>query len=213
MKKFFKRLFCTVLCLALAFVLVRFGPNIYYRLFGAQHATWLSERFTESLREKNELVVYEVEVTGQETVAQDAMLIGTIQKIELPYTFSMNFTVDLSRAKVSANDQIIEVRVPSPRPGYQKLTVDEGNVKKYDWLYPITTERYAEICTTVENKLFDEYSVNETCTQQAWQTAVRNLETLLGGVADSAGYSNMFEIRIIQDDTLQAPDAADQSAV
>lgn len=66
--KFLKHLLRLLLCLVIALALVRFGPNIYVRFFGEGNARWFSERFTEALREKNELVVYEIETTGQETV-------------------------------------------------------------------------------------------------------------------------------------------------
>lgn len=75
------------------------GPD-----FCGGNTQWISERFSETLREKNELVVYEVEITGQETVSQDAWLLGTVQKVEMPYTFQMSFTVDLSQAVVSAGE-------------------------------------------------------------------------------------------------------------
>ncbi|MEG2951562.1 MAG: hypothetical protein RR946_12760, partial [Clostridia bacterium] len=101
MKKILKRTSLCVVCVALALVLVRFGPNLYARIFGNGNTVWISERFSETLKEKNNLVVYEVETTGQETVSQDAWLIGTVQKVVLPYTFHISFTVDLSQAKIS----------------------------------------------------------------------------------------------------------------
>lgn len=72
MRRFFRRVFLLVLCLALAFLAVRFGPNLYRRFFGDGNTTWISERFGEQLKEKNELVVYEATLTGQETVSQSA---------------------------------------------------------------------------------------------------------------------------------------------
>ena len=109
MRKFIKRLFGFVLLIAGVFVGVRYGPNLYMRLFGSGNAQWVSERFSETLKEKNELVVYEVETTGQETVTQDAWVLGTVQKVVMPYTFRMSYTVDLSIATVTANGSVIEV--------------------------------------------------------------------------------------------------------
>lgn len=197
--KFLKRLFRLVLCLALAVALVRFGPALYVRYFGEGNARWISERFTEALREKNELVVYEIETTGQETVAQDAWLIGTVQKVEMPYTFRMAFTVDLSHASISVADNRIEVRVPAPVPGYQKLTVNDDSVRKVDWLYPLTPERYAQIKQEVENRLFAEYSASDAYRQNAWNVAVRNLEKLLRPIVDQNVLGSMYEIHIVED--------------
>lgn len=201
--KFLNHLLRLIFCLALAVGLVRFGPNIYMRICGEQNARWFSERFTEALREKNELVVYEIETTGQETVSQDAWLIGTVQKVELPYTFQMSFTVDLSQATIAVNENRIEVHVPSPKPGYQKLTVDDNQVKKVDWLYPLTPERYAQIKQEVEDRLFAEYCANETYRQNAWNVAVRNLEALLRPIANQNILGSIYEIQIIEDQVLE----------
>lgn len=206
MKKVIRKIFMMVVLVALVFLGVRFGPNLYVRLFGSGNVQWVSERFSETLREKNQLMVYEVETTGQETVTQDAWLIGTVQKVVMPYTFQMNFTVDLSNAVVTASGSTIEVHVPSPVPGYQKLTVDEAAMKKNDWLYPLTPERYAQIKQTVEDRLFEEASSNEEYIQNAWNVTVRNLETLFGTVVESSEWLSRFTITVIRDDTLGQPE-------
>lgn len=196
--KFLKHLLRLLLCLVIALALVRFGPNIYVRFFGEGNARWFSERFTEALREKNELVVYEIETTGQETVSQDAWLLGTVQKVEMPYTFRMSFTVDLSRATIEVEENQIKVHVPSPEPGYQKLIVADEKVRKVDWLYPLTPERYAQIKQEVEDRLFMEYSANEAYRQNAWNVAVRNLETLLRPIADQNLLGSIYEIKVVE---------------
>jgi len=205
--KFVKRMLRLIIGLALAVALVRFGPALYVRYFGEGNARWISERFSEALREKNELVVYEIETTGQETVAQDAWLIGTVQKVEMPYTFRMSFTVDLSSAAISVQDNRIEVRVPSPVPGYQKLTVNDNSVRKVDWLYPLTPERYAQIKQEVEDRLFAEYSASETYRQNAWNVTVRNLENLLRPIADQNVLGSIYVIEIVEDQGVLSPPA------
>lgn len=202
MKRHFKRFCSFVLMLVLAVLLVQFGPNLYVRFFGQENARWISERFSETLREKNELVVYEIETTGQETVTQDAWLLGTVQKVELPYTFQMSFMVDLTSAQVNVSENVVEVRVPAPTGGYQKLTVDENNIRKNDWLYPLTPERYEQIKQRVENKLFDEYKQNADYCRQAWDVTVHNLQSLFRYVTDQSLFGDAYEIEIIQDNSL-----------
>lgn len=204
MKKILKKLIWTVVCIALAIGAVRFGPALLTRILGQGSTQWISERFTESLKEKNELVVYELELTGQETVSQQAWLIGTVQKVELPYTFQMSYTVDLSQAMVRVEGNTIEVRVPEPVPGYHKLIVDENNVKKSDWLYPLTSDRYAQIIKQVEDKLFGEYTANEEYLTNAWNVTVRNLETLFRSVTDSAVFTEPCTIRVVMTDASDA---------
>ncbi len=182
----------TVLLLSigvLAFLGIRFGPT----LVGMDNIEWVSRKFSETLREKNELIVYEVEITGQETVTQEAWLIGTVQKVILPYTFTMDFTVDLSKAVVSVKDQIIEVQVPKPVAAHPKLVVDESRIQKVDWLYPLTAERYAETVAGVEQKFFTDCASNPSYQEAAWNTTVFNLQKLL----DSVAGQSRFEIKVV----------------
>lgn len=202
MKKLLKRLLRFSILLVVAICLVEFGPALMVRFFGSGNTQWISERFSESLKEKNELVVYEVETTGQETVSQDAWLIGTVQRVEIPYTFEMCFTVDLSSATVTANENVIEVRVPTPVGGYQKLTVNEQEIKKSDWLYPLTPERYEEMKQDIESRLFEEYASNDEYRQNAWGVTVRNLETLFSSIAEQSAMGQTCDIKIVADETL-----------
>ena len=212
MIRFIKRLIGFAACIVLALVLVRFGPALWVRVFGGGNTQWISERFSETLREKNELVVCEVEVTGQETVSQDAWLLGTVQKVEMPYTFQMSFTVDLSRAVVSALDNTVEVRLPSPAPAYPRLKVNDDEVKKSDWLYPLTPERYAEIKQQTEDRLFAECSQNKEYQANAWGVTVRNLESLFQSVLEQSGWGNGINITVVRDDSLCLEDTQKSAA-
>lgn len=205
MKRLIRRVFLAVVLIAVVFLGIRFAPNIYARLFGNGNIQWISEQFSETLKEKNQLVVYEVETTGQETVTQDAWLIGTVQKVVVPYTFQMSFTVDLSKAVVSAEGNAIQVRVPSPEAGYQKLTVDEGQMKKDDWLYPLTPERYAQIQAKVENEQFTLAKENAEYQQNAWNVTVKNLENLFKSVVEQSDMGSYLNVSVIRDDTLTLP--------
>lgn len=197
MKKLLKRCMTLICCIAMGAGAVQFGPAVLMRLFGEGTVQWVSQQFSETLREKNELVVYEVETTGVETVTQQAWLIGTVQKVELPYTFQMRFTVDLSSAKIQSEENVITVSLPAPVPGYQKLTVDEEKVRKTDWLYPLTPERYAQMLQEVEDRLFANASENPAYQQEAWKIAVQNLQSLFAGVSQQHFLGENCEIRIV----------------
>ena len=197
MKRFVKRTFSLMLVFLAAAGCVRFGPAVCVRLFGEGNTVWISQQLSETLREKNELVVYEVETTGVETVTQNAWLLGAVQKVELPYTFSMNFTVDLSLAEIEVNEHVLEVRLPAPKPSYANLSVDQNNVKKSDWLYPLTSERYAQMVDEVEKRFFKQTSENESYRASAWESAVHNLESLFAITAEQSFLGQTCEIKVI----------------
>ena len=215
LRRFFRNLFLLILCLAIAFLAVRFGPNLYRRFFGDGNTTWVSERFGEQLREKNELVVFETTITGQETISQSAWLIGKVQEVVVPYSFAISFVVDLSHASVSVDlsSDTINVRLPSPIAKYQKLTVDEAKMKKFDWLYPLTPERYAQIKSDIETKLYNECSTKPEYLNAAWDTAVKNMESLFKSVAEKSADGITCTIKVIRDDSLGLPAASDTVSV
>lgn len=204
LRRFFRTLFLLILCFALAYVAVRFGPNLYRRFFGDGNTSWISERFGEELKAKNELVVYETTLTGQETVAQNAWLIGKVQEVVVPYSFSVSFVVDLSHAAVSVDTpaDLIVVRLPAPVAKYQKLTVDEEKMKKFDLLYPLTPERYAEIKNQIEQKLFDECRAKPEYLSAAWDSTVHNMESLFKTIAEQSSDGVTCTIQVLQDDSL-----------
>jgi len=203
MKKLFSLIFILVLMVAMVFVGFIFGPQISDLLFDTSTETkWLSERFSETLKEKNDLVVYEAEITGQETITQDAFLFGTVQKVEMPYTFNMSFSVDLSKAAVSSEGNTISIRVPGPRASYYKLTVNDEDMKKSDFLYPLTPERYASIKTELETRLYEEGQSNQQYLTDAWDVTVRNLQALLESVAQNNAITSSYTVKVIRDDTL-----------
>ncbi len=199
MRKFFKGLFWLVLCLAIVFLVIRFGPYVYARFFGGGNTTWISQRFSEELKEKNELVVYETTLTGQETASQNAWLLGKVQEVIIPYSYSISFVVDLGLSRVSVNGNTIEVRLPPPKASYSKLSVDEAKMKKHDWLYPLTPERYASIKEEIEKKLFDQSALNPAYLDAAWNTAVKNMENLFESIATQSEMGKTCEVEVIQD--------------
>ena len=187
MKTFFKRLIVFAICFVLAILALRFAPVLLSRV---GNATRLSERFSEALREKRELIVYEVEVSGQETVTRKAWLIGTVRKVVMPYTFSMRYSVDLSAAVVSAEGNAVKVSIPLPKAGYESLLVHEDEVLIDDWLYPLAASEYADIKQQTLERLFAEYAQNEENANHAWHSAVSAVQSLLGGVMAQGDSAN-----------------------
>jgi hypothetical protein len=200
LKKILKTLLTLIVCAALVAAGVLFGPRLYRLLFAGSNAAWVSERFSEELNEKRELIVLEKVITGQETVSTDAWLIGTVQKVVVPYTFSANFSVDLQLASVQYDEpsNTIQVLLPAPAVEYDKLAVDEDGVEKRDLLYPLTTERYAEIKRELEQKLYDEIINDAGLKESAWASAVSETEALYRAVLEANGTSASFAIQVIE---------------
>jgi len=199
LKRIGKVITTLILCAVLVAAGVLFGPRLYALLFRGSNATWVSERLSEELNEKRELVVLEKVITGRETVSTDAWLIGTVQEVILPYTFSANFSVDLRQAGVSYDKQsnTIQVLLPLPTVAYYKLTVDEENVEKHDFFYPLTADRYAEIQRELEQKLYGEVTNDPALKESAWASAVSETEALYQALLTANGTNAVFTIQVI----------------
>jgi hypothetical protein len=199
-KRILKTFFTLLMCVVLVLTGMLFGPQLYALLFGGSNARWVSERFSEELIEKRELIVLEKAITGQESVSTDAWLIGTVQEVIIPYSFSANFSVDLSRAIVEYDEgnDVIQVYLPAPAVKYYKLTVDEDGVEKYDLLYPLTSERYTEIKQEIEQKLYDEVVNDPQLKESAWASAVQETEALYQAVMDYNGATAALAVEVLE---------------
>lgn len=194
--KIIKRLIGMLLLVGVVLVGISIGPYVYNRLFGTGNIEWVSERFSEVLKEKNELVVYETTLTGQETVSKTAWLVGTVQQVLIPYTYSIRFLVDLNQSRIQITDNTIEVLLPPPRADYAELKVDEAEVKRKDWLYPLTPERYASIEAEIGKKLYDECANNPAYKDSAWASTVKNIETLFSSFVKESNQDANWDIMV-----------------
>jgi len=178
--------------------LIHWGPEIAELLMGDGRVEWISKQLSETLRKKSELVVFEAEINAQETIQQDAWIIGTVQKVLIPYTFSVRYTVDLSSVQIRAESNRLIVSLPPPQAKYQQLLVDEDHVKKQDWLYPLTAERYAEMKTDLEERLLAKYSSYDEYIDEAWEHAIAQIEDLFQSFAQQNPGANDMLIQIEQ---------------
>ncbi len=195
MKKIFRLLFVVVLLVAVVAAAMLFSPN-------PTRAKWLSEYFSETLKEKNELLVYSGEITGSKTHQRNALFVGAIQEVELPYTFSFDFSVELSNAKVETDGSIIKVRVPGPKMTNHKLSILDSEVERTGALFILDSNRYTSMKLEVEKQLVEETEANEQYKADAWDVTVRNLTNLLSAVAKANTIGGGYSIQIVRDDSL-----------
>lgn len=179
-----RRVLGLLLVIALVFVVVRYWPYIYNRFFGGD-TLYVSERFSEVVKDQNRMEVLSDTITGQETATMEAAIIGTVQSVTIPYTFTIGFFVDYDQAVIGAKGNTVTIAIPEPYADYYKLTVDEANVKKSDFLVPLTSERSASIRLEIERKLFEECSTKPEYLERAWNSNVENLKKLFNSLLNS----------------------------
>ena len=212
MWKFMKRMLGMTLLVAVTLLALSVGPHLLTRFLSADNTQWISERFSQELKVQNELVVLETTITGKEVARLEAWLVGTVQEVQIPYSYSISFSVDLSQSVVQSAGNTIEVILPSPRAVFSKLLVDEPNVQRKDWLYPLTPERYADIKTEIEQKLYDECAVNPELLESARATAVEKMEALFFSFSETAEPSVVRDILVIVGDSTAHEPSLDDPA-
>lgn len=195
-----KKLIALVVCAALLAGCIVFGPRLYRLLSSKANATWISEKFSETLQEKQELVVLEKTITGQETVSTDAWLIGTVQQVQIPYTFTISFSVDMQEAEVAydAENDVMQVALPRPAVAYYKLTVDEDSVETHDLLYPLTSDRYTQIKEELEQKLYNEAMADAELTQSAWDAAASETEAMYQSLLEANDGAASVSVEVVE---------------
>lgn len=174
-----RRILLWVVLIALVVLGVRYWPYIYNRLFNG-NTVWVSQRFSEELKEQNRMQVFTATLTGEETVSVNAIIFGTIQKVQVPYSFDIGFFVDCGEAVCAAEGNTVVLYLPAPYADFYKLSVDRDQVKVSDFLMPLTSERYAAILKQIEQKLYDETAAKQEYLDSAWESAEKNMKLLFG---------------------------------
>ena len=200
-----KKILIVVVVAAVVVAAVVFGPRVYRYFFEDNTTQWVSERFSEKLTEKNEMIVYEVEITGQDIVTTSVWLFGTVQEVKIPYTFTINFVIDLSKANVVTEENAIKVYLPQPYADYYKLVIDEENIERNDFLYPLTPEQLLEISGELEQRLYAECAEKPEYLQAAWDSAETNMRSLFKAVVDELGREVECEFQVIPLKTENGP--------
>ena len=92
-----------------------FGPRLYRLVFGGVNATWVSERFSEELIEKRELIVLEKTVYGAGECIHGRLADRTVQEVVIPYTFTASFSLICSWQASLMTKRIPPFRFRCPR--------------------------------------------------------------------------------------------------
>ena len=202
MRKLFRTIITLLVCAALIAGGALLGPRLYGLLFGGANARWVSERFSQQLTEKRELIVLEKTITGQESVSTDAWLIGTVQRVTVPYTFTASFSVDMRQASVrfDGDTQTIQVTLPAPVVSYWKMTVDEDAVEKSDLLIPAHPRALRPDQAGDGTKAHRRSQGRSGASGKAWAAAVSETQALYQAVLAGSDAAS-FTLQVTQAET------------
>ena len=161
------------LALALLPYLNRFLRTIMPDLTGAaiQTSITLSEKLSGSAR----LETNQVDVEGVLSSTTDALLIGTVQRVQIAYDYHASVGIDLSKVRVSARGTTVTLELPEMEIISDSLTPTA--VSREDFWYPLTDQRRQKLLDGERAAKAKEYLAKLNESDEAWQNTITALDT------------------------------------
>ena len=171
--KWVARIAGLAVALALLPYLSRFLNTIMPDLTGAaiQTSITLSEKLSASAR----LETNQVDVEGVLSSTTDALLIGTVQRVQIAYTYHASIGIDLSKVRASAHGTTVTLELPEMEIISDSLTPTA--VSRDDFWYPLTDERRQKLLDDEREAKAEEYLAGMNASDEAWQNTIAALDT------------------------------------
>ena len=163
--------------LALCIALIVFAPDILRIWSNLTGVRVSSEVLTEEIRETGILLTLTAEETGEFVSEVPARVIRVAQRVSAPYRYCLSMGVDLSEATVTNDGGVVTLALPAAQIAAESFDIT-GKVKKFDFLYPLTQDRYNEILNEQKAKLREKYDTPEN-RAKAEEIATEKVRALL----------------------------------
>lgn len=215
MKKTIRKIALVVFALAFVVLGVAFGPELYERLY-EDNGIWITEKFTEEMKKTAELKVFQDTQTGMKTYTRGFELFGKkveTRKIEIPYTFYMDYTVDLRNAAVTVEGEEIRIAVPSPQVNACTVTFDDADIRQSGLASLLSTAEISRLMNEVRDQLYTENAGKEEYLIQAREGTQEAISNLFSSVMNSEAFDKDYTILVEFDDTLAVSEASESPAV
>lgn len=204
MKKTIQKIALVVFAAAFVVVGVVFGPELYNRLY-EDNGIWISEKFTEEMKKTAELKVFQDTQTGVKTYTKGFEIFGKkveTRKIEIPYTFYMDFTVDLTNAKVTVEDKAIRIAVPAPQVNAYTVTFNDEDIKQSGLASLLSNTEITRLMNEVRDQLYAENVDREDFRTQAWEGTQEALQNLFSGLLEGEPIYGQYTLEVVLDESL-----------
>ena len=180
MKGFFKwilRVLTISLVVILAVVMIPYVKPLIANLLNKTNYSQVAEILSHEMMETGKLTAVEYCDQGEMTSKTDALIIGTVQSVSVPYRYDIALGLDLSRVEVETEPDSLIIYLPSIELISDKLTVT-GEAKVNDFLFPLTNKRYQDMLDAYALSCREAYMNNQTLLDEAWTSAAKTLKEL-----------------------------------
>lgn len=180
MKRLFKavlRVIALALAIILAVTLLPYARNFLRQYLPQGKYDQTSARLTHEMQAVGELTAVRHRDTGVMVATVDALLVGTVQKVSVPYAYEIGLGLRLDDVKLTPTENGITVSVPDAAMLYDSFTVT-GEPEVSDFWYRLTENRYQQMLDGQAAACRAEYLEDAVCMQQAWDAACDQLAAL-----------------------------------
>ena len=183
MKAFLKwlgRVIGTALCLVLVIVMLpyasRWAAQIIPDLTGAAMTT--SATLSRKLAQSARLECIQAEREGVLESTVDALLIGTVQSVQIAYDYHASIGIDLSKVEVRVEGSRITLALPEMEVISDSLTPTQ--IDRKDFWYPLTDERREKLLQD-EREACRAAELEAAKTDEGWAYVTAALENTISG--------------------------------
>ena len=183
MKAFLKwlgRVIGTALCLVLVIVMLpyasRWAAQIIPDLTGAAMTT--SATLSRKLAQSARLECIQADREGVLESTVDALLIGTVQSVQIAYDYHASIGIDLSKVEVRVEGSRITLALPEMEVISDSLTPTQ--IDRKDFWYPLTDERREKLLQD-EREACCAAELEAAKTDEGWAYVTAALENTISG--------------------------------
>ena len=183
MKAFLKwlgRVIGTALCLVLVIVMLpyasRWAAQIIPDLTGAAMTT--SATLSRKLAQSARLECIQADREGVLESTVDALLIGTVQSVQIAYDYHASIGIDLSKVEVRVEGSRITLALPEMEVISDSLTPTQ--IDRKDFGYPLTDERREKLLQD-EREACRAAELEAAKTDEGWAYVTAALENTISG--------------------------------
>ena len=175
--KLILRTLATALAITLAIVLLPYARDWIASILPRGKFERVSILLSRKVENADDLVTLRCTDTGIMAAETNALFIGTVQQVNVPYSYEIGFGIPLKEITFDAVEDGVCVSLPLIRMLYDSFQVT-GEPKVSDFWYPLTEQRYQKMLDEQAAACQAEYLSNDAIIDQAWNATCKALEDL-----------------------------------
>ena len=176
--KFLLRVAALALALTLAAALFPYARQWLAALLPQGKYERFSSQLTHEMEKAGELTAVRYSDTGVMEAQTNALLIGSVQQVRVPYSYEIGLGLSLADVQLTATDAGLVAAVPETRMLYDSFQVT-GEPEVNDFWYRLTEGRYQEMLNGQAAACRAAYLENHQYQDEAWDAACEAIGALL----------------------------------